>query len=237
MECPRWLCQPTRMEEMMSVNGITESTSTAYTSYTSSAKETKNAEKSAENTATGTTVADSGVVYEKSNTEKTANAASTGKTQYANPDLVAKLKADAEARTSQLQNIVTQMLSKQGVTFAKANDMWSILASGNFTVDPATKAQAQADIADDGYWGVNQTSDRIIDFAKALAGDDPDQLEKMRSAFEKGYKQAEKTWGGKLPDISQKTYDAVMKKFDELTQKKDSTADTTAAADSTTTTV
>lgn len=134
----------------MSVNGITESTSTAYTSYTSSAKETKNAEKSAENTATGTTVADSGVVYEKSNTEKTANAASTGKTQYANPDLVAKLKADAEARTSQLQNIVTQMLSKQGVTFAKANDMWSILASGNFTVDPATKAQAQADIADDG---------------------------------------------------------------------------------------
>lgn len=82
-------------------------------------QETKNAEKSARNTATGTTVADSGVVYEKSNTEKTANAASTGKTQYANPDLVAKLKADAEARTSQLQNIVTQMLSKQGVLLQK----------------------------------------------------------------------------------------------------------------------
>ena len=129
------------------------------------------------------------------------------------------------------------MLSKQGVTFAKANDMWSILASGNFTVDATTKAQAQADIADDGYWGVEQTSDRIIDFAKALAGDDADQLEKMRSAFEKGYKQAEKTWGGKLPDISQKTYDAVMKKFDDLTQKKNDTTDTSSAAGTTATTV
>lgn len=220
----------------MSVNGITESTSAAYTSYTSSAKDTKAAEKTAENTATGTTSADSGVVYEKSNADQTASAASAKKTQYANPELVAKLKADAESRTNQLQSIVTQMLSKQGVTFAKANDMWSILASGNFTVDAATKSQAQADIAEDGYWGVNQTSDRIIDFAKALAGDDPEQLEKMRSAFEKGYKQAEKTWGGKLPDISQKTYDAVMKKFDDLTQKKDDTTDTS-SKDATTTTV
>ncbi len=217
----------------MSVNGITESTSTAYTSYTSSARETKNAEK----TASGTTGAENGVVYEKGNADKTATAASFKKTQYANPDLVAKLKADAESRTNQLQSIVTQMLSKQGVTFAKANDMWSILASGNFTVDATTKAQAQADIADDGYWGVEQTSDRIIDFAKALAGDDADQLEKMRSAFEKGYKKAEKTWGGKLPDISQKTYDAVMKKFDDLTQKKNDTTDTSSAADTTATTV
>ena len=35
-----------------------------------------------------------------------------------------------------------------------------------------------------------------------------------------GYKryleQAEKTWGGKLPEISKQTYDAVMKKFDDL---------------------
>ena len=221
----------------MSVNGITESTSTAYTSYTSSARETKNAEKTAEKTAAGITGAENGVVYEKGNADKTANAASLKKTQYANPDLVAKLKADAESRTNQLQSIVTQMLSKQGVTFAKANDMWSILASGNFTVDATTKAQAQADIADDGYWGVEQTSDRIIDFAKALAGDDADQLEKMRSAFKKGYKQAEKTWGGKLPDISQKTYDAVMKKFDDLTQKKNDTTDTSSAADTTATTV
>ena len=82
--------------------------------------------------------------------------------------------------------------------------------------DRQTKAQAQADIAEDGYWGVNQTSDRIIQFATALTGGDPDKIESMREAFKKGYAQAEKTWGGSLPEISQKTYDAVMEKFDKL---------------------
>ena len=39
--------------------------------------------------------------------------------------------------------------------------------------------------------------------------------EKMLEAFEKGYKQATKSWGKELPDISQQTYDAVHKKFEE----------------------
>ena len=130
--------------------------------------------------------------------------------------ILQKLKADAEARTAQLKSLVEKMLTKQGETYGKANDIWSILSSGNFTVDPATKAQAQADIAEDGYWGVSQTSQRILDFATALTGGDPDKIEEMRSAFLKGYKQAEKTWGGNLPDISKQTYDAVMKGFDDM---------------------
>ena len=35
-----------------------------------------------------------------------------------------------------------------------------------------------------------------------------------KDAFKKGFKQAEETWGGELPEISQKTYDAVLEKFD-----------------------
>ena len=86
-------------------------------------------------------------------------------------------------------------------------------------LDAATKAQAQADIAEDGYWGVSQTSSRILDFATALTGGDPGKIEEMRNAFKKGYEQAEKTWGGKLPEISQKTYDAVMEGFDKLAKE------------------
>ena len=227
MDVPK---QRLQKEVRMSVNGVTDSTSVSYVSAQynkTAAKEAKQAEKK-DAAGAAQTANESGVVYESSTAEKVVN-----KTQYANPELVAKLKSDLEARTSQLQNIVTQMLSKQGSTFAKANDMWEILASGKFTVDAATKAQAQVDIAEDGYWGVEQTSDRIIDFAKALAGDDVTALEKMRDAFEKGYKTAEKTWGGELPEISQKTYDAVMKKFDELTQKK-TEAPATESAEATT---
>ena len=66
---------------------------------------------------------------------------------------------------------------------------------------------------------VSQTSSRILDFATALTGGDPSKIEEMRNAFKKGYAQAEKTWGGKLPEISQKTYDAVMEGFDKLAKE------------------
>lgn len=55
--------------------------------------------------------------------------------------------------------------------------------------------------------------------ATALTGGDPSKIEEMRNAFKKAYEQAEKTWGGKLPEISQKTYDAVMEGFDKLAKE------------------
>lgn len=192
----------------MSVNGVTNTTTDAYGAYAANT-----AAKKSDTTAKETTAADTGVVYEPSDKKE---AASTAKTYKSDPKLVAKLKADAEARTSQLRSLVEKMMGKQADTYGNANDIWKFLASGNYTVDPATKAQAQADIAEDGYWGVAQTSDRIIDFANALTGGDPNKIEEMREAFIKGFKMAEKVWGGKLPDISQKTYDAVMEKFDKL---------------------
>lgn len=194
----------------MSVNGVTSTQAAAAYSYnsTSAAKEKTSAEE-----ATTKTTEDTGVIYEHSTD---TNTSSTKKTYKPDTAMINKLKADADARTSQLRSLVEQMMGKQATTYGNANDIWSFLRSGNYTVDPATKAQAQADIAEDGYWGVTQTSDRIIQFATALTGGDPDKIEAMRDAFKKGYAQAEKTWGGSLPEISQKTYDAVMEKFDKL---------------------
>ena len=129
--------------------------------------------------------------------------------------IVAQLKADTEARMQQMTDLVRQMMTQQGATFGKTDDMWRFLASGEFTVDAATKAQAEKDIAEDGYWGVTQTSQRIFDFAKALTGGDATKMEEMREAFEKGFKMATGTWGKELPEISQKTYDATQKLFDD----------------------
>lgn len=92
-------------------------------------------------------------------------------------------------------------------------------------ISPEDQAAAQEAISEDGYWGVKQTSERIVAFAKALVGGDPSRVEEMRDAFVKGYQEAEKVWGSALPDISQKTYDAVMKLFDEwagITGKEES---------------
>ena len=190
----------------MGVNGIT-SYSAANSSYETKAK---TATEKKEN-ATAEPKTDTGVVYEPSPKTDVAN---TKKTYKPDTALINKLKADADARTAQFRSLVEKIMLGQGNTIGTADNIWSFLRTGNFTVDAATKAQAQADIAEDGYWGVNQTSDRIVDFAKALCGGDPDKIEEMKAAFEKGFKQAKDTWGGELPEISQKTYDAVLEKFD-----------------------
>lgn len=199
----------------MSVNGITNY-SAGYGTYETKTKNT--AEKTVATTTDVKT--DSGVVYEPSTNETTS---STKKVYKQDTALVNKLKADAEARTAQLRSLVEKIMLGQGNAIGTADDIWSFLRTGNFTVDAATKAQAQADIAEDGYWGVTQTSDRIVDFAKALCGGDPDKIEEMRAAFEKGFKQAQETWGGELPEISQKTYEAVMEKFDAWAAENETT--------------
>ena len=197
----------------MSVNGVTGVAS--YEAYQPAMPASKAAEENTSSSKAADQKDETGVVYEASKDAKS----SASKTYTQNTELVNRMKADAAAHAQQLQNIVTQLMSKQGQTYNTANGIWSFLSGGDFKVDAATKAQAQKDISEDGYWGVNQTSDRIIDFAKALTGGDPSKIEEMRDAFKKGYKMAEDTWGGKLPDISKQTYDAVMEKFDQMAEE------------------
>ena len=209
-------------EFYMSVNGVTEVTNNIATTYASSVNPTSVEEKKKDSEVK--VKEEAAAVYEKSDESKSSSSVSSSK-DADRAKIIQQLKADDAVRQQQLLDIVNKMMGKQAKAYGIANSdneeesIWSFLAKGDFTVDAATKAQAQADIAEDGYWGVQQTSDRILDFAKALAGDDPEKLENMRAAFEKGYKQAEKTWGGELPDISKQTFDAVMKGFDELTGK------------------
>lgn len=187
----------------MSVNGIQ---SNAYDSYaTENYSKSANSKKTDDTKAASSTGEKEAVVY-----ESTANKM----TEKERASLVQKLQADTNNRVNQLQSLVKNMFLKQGQKVKKNDDIWSLLAKGDLTVDPATAAQAKADIADDGYWGVDQTSDRIFEMAKALSGGDSAKMDKMLDAFKKGYEQATKAWGGTLPDISSRTYDAVLEKFE-----------------------
>lgn len=212
----------------MNVNGIGKETITTDAAYKKSAPSTTTSEAAAAAvSSTATKTEDKGAVY-----ESTANKNTVDKVTY-KPDtnLINKLKADAEQKTAQFRKMVESMLSKQNKVFQGADGMWKALAAGDFTVDKATALNAQKEIGEDGYWGVEQTSDRILSFAEALTGGDPEKMEKMREAFIKGYKQATGAWGRDLPDISSKTYDAVMKKFDEYNKKDDETEDTVTKKD------
>lgn len=197
----------------MGVNGIYgNNISDTYVSNTSSKEKTENTKPTEQTASEASERNDTAAVYNKSKLSEDDRKA-----------IVEQLKADQEKRQSQLTDLVSDMISKQANTFGTTTDIWKFLAKGDFTVDAETKKKAQEDIAEDGYWGVEQTSDRIVSFATALAGDDSEALEKMRDAFKKGYKQAEKQWGGKLPDISKRTYDAVMEKFDKIKEENKKT--------------
>lgn len=199
----------------MSVNAINNISNIQTTNTT-----TKNIEKAAETVATKKEEKNDGVIYDRNS--------STVNTEYVkkNSALIQKLKEDSDARVNQLRGIVEKMMQQQGAAIGKADDIWSFLAKGDFTVTPEVKAQAQADIAEDGYWGVKQTSDRILDFAKALSGNNPEKADLLLDAFKKGFKEATGAWGDELPEISQKTYDAVLEKFEAW--KNGTEEDTTA---------
>jgi hypothetical protein len=206
----------------MTVNAMAgmQAASETVSDYSVTAKAAETSEKKA------SAETEKDAVYEKSSQESAKAPYSINKmSKEDRAALVKQLKADQESRQNSLTNLVSQMLGKQAGMYGIANgddSIWKIFANGNFTVDAATKAQAQEDISDDGYWGVKQTSQRLFDFASALAGDDEDKMREMQKAMEKGFKQATAAWGKDLPDISNKTLDAANKLFDEYYKSKQS---------------
>jgi tryptophan 2,3-dioxygenase len=159
-----------------------------------------------------TKASEAAVVYDKGPTD-----VKSGKTYTPNTELVNKLKADQMERANQLQSLVSKMFEKQGAAYGTANvftsEFWKNFKDSGMTIDEAAVKQAQEDVSEDGYWGVKQTSERMLDFAKALTGGDPSKIDEMEKAFEKGYKEATKAWGDELPDLSKQTFDAVKKGF------------------------
>ena len=149
----------------MDVNGITSVSTNSVKTYTSGSSSAKTT--STKSSSYGT---DAAAVYEKSDEAKKASS---------NSALIKKLKADTESRLSQKQNLVKEMMLKQGQTYTNADSMWKFLASGDYTVDAQTAKDAKDAISEDGYWGVNQTSQRIFDFAISLSGVESEILDKL----------------------------------------------------------
>lgn len=210
------------ISDVTASNVAYQNTAVTKTADTKSSDVKKTDSKSSKGKDTKTDVA---AVYEKSEgaSGKKATYTINKMSESDRAAIVNQMKADQEQRMSQLTQMVSQMINGQGKAYSLAtgdDSIWKFLAKGDFTVDPATKAQAQEDISEDGYWGVKQTSQRLFDFAQALAGDDEGKMKKMQAAIEKGYNQATKAWGQDLPDISKQTLDATNKLFDDYYASK-----------------
>ncbi|KAF7597921.1 MAG: hypothetical protein CGU28_15815 [Candidatus Dactylopiibacterium carminicum] len=124
------------------------------------------------------------------------------------PDL-ASLLAESDRQVEEFMTFLRSALAQQGLEFSK-------VASGEqqLTLDQATIDQAQADIAEDGEWGVRAVAERILNFAKIGIGDDSTKIETFRAAIQKGFDEAQAIFGGKLPEVSQQTHAAIMAELD-----------------------
>ena len=227
--------------DTMTVNGIYNNSNVYTTNTTSASANTDEAVKTESTKATEAASSSSAASEKVTETVKQEDTAAVYDKRKLSEDdrkaIADQLKADQEKRQAQLADLVKDMISKQTGLYGNANDIdiWKFLAKGEFQVDEATRKEAEEAISEDGYWGVKQTSDRIVEFATSLAGDDEEALSKMKDAFLKGYEKAEEMWGGELPEISKKTYDAVLEKFDKLMEKKETTAKTETPDNSVTT--
>ncbi|MBQ9279315.1 MAG: hypothetical protein IJ224_11860 [Lachnospiraceae bacterium] len=203
----------------MAINSISNvTTNNVYTNYADSI-----ATKAAESVESKASDAVKSVVYEKSEASSNATYSINKMSQADRSALVEQLKNDQVQRQQSLTDLVSKTLGQQAKSYSLAmNDdaFWRMFADGKVTVTEAAKKQAQEDISEDGYWGVKQTSQRLFDFASALAGDDPKTMQAMQKAMEKGFKEATKTWGKEMPEITGQTKDAADKLFEEYYKSK-----------------
>ena len=108
------------------------------------------------------------------------------------------------------RRLVERLLGQQGETWVNSYGETMVY------IDEATRVRAEEEVAEGGYFSVEAVSERLLGFARAFAGDDPERIELMREAFVRGFEAAEAQWGGRLPDISHDTFAAVMAGFDDM---------------------
>jgi len=134
----------------------------------------------------------------------------------------------AEANHASMRSMVESMLGVGGKGGGHHGQAFWAKAAGSdqggvpmvpVRVDDATRAKAQELIGEDGYFGVKKVTERIMEFAKALAGSNPSEKEvdNLLDGVKKGFDAVAKMFGGfdKMPDVTKNTYDSIIKAFDE----------------------
>lgn len=131
---------------------------------------------------------------------------------YSRESLLEQLRNSEEQRVKAFEDTIRSMAAQQGQAI-------------NFTfrgqglhVTEEQRAEAEKSISEGGEYSVNSVADRIMNMAKALAGEDSSKISMLREAVQKGFSGAASLLGKKddeMPEITKNTYSEVMKRFDD----------------------
>jgi len=99
-------------------------------------------------------------------------------------------------------------------------DVFDFLITKEFEFPPpatdgTTVSDARDLISENEYFGIKETSGRISAFVLNGAGDNIEKLTAGREGMLRGFKEAEKVWGGRLPEISYSTLEKALKQVDD----------------------
>ncbi len=139
------------------------------------------------------------------------NVATYSKPAPRKPDLeaISELKRQADVALAPLRQMVEELLKGQGMTFKTAMEGEMV------DITPEMRAEAQKQIGDGGAFSAENLSTSIVDFAKAISGGDKTKFDLLKENIQKGFDEAKKVFGGKLPEISEKTLELAMSKLEE----------------------
>lgn len=136
----------------------------------------------------------------------TAEAGLTLKAQMVEMLLRAKKEAKAEFAT---QGGMSQRVAAQ----EQGLDLATLTYNGK-PLSELRPEEAQSLIVEDGYFGVDKTAQRIAEFVLSGGGDNLVRLQAGRDGVLQGFAEAEKAWGGTLPEISYQTLNKTLELID-----------------------
>ncbi len=155
---------------------------------------------------------------------------------YSKESIVEQLKLAEEQRQEAFNKFIQGMVTDQ-------------LEASNFSfmgldlfVTEEDSAKALEAISDGGEYSVDAVATRIMDMAEALSGGDESKLALLRQAVKDGFADAMGQLGleeDEMPEITSKTYDEVMTRFDKWeesfkTPEEETVAEETATEETTT---
>lgn len=134
---------------------------------------------------------------------------------YSENTIAAQLKDVQNQREEAFKDFIRSLITDQA---EEANFSFMGL---DLKVTEADSQKALESISEGGEYSIDSVATRIMDMAEALAGGDQTKLALLRNAVSDGFGEAAKRLGLKdeeMPDITRKTYDEVMMRFDKWEQ-------------------
>jgi len=74
--------------------------------------------------------------------------------------------------------------------------------------------EAQELLDEGGFFSIENTSKRVSSFVFLISGNDVEAMQESRKGIIQGFEEAEKMWGGELPEISYKTQERTLELID-----------------------